>query len=155
MTQEAFIGGAWRNVEFGEIYLNGAWRRLLFAEAYIGGEWERIATYTSPLTVTITPSSTNGSSGDNSPVSVITPNVTATVSGGLGPFTYAWTNVVNGGGTASYAIQPTMATTAFRKDSVPAFTGYFDTLRVTVTDSLGRTGTADIVAEFTNIGGFE
>lgn len=155
MTQEAYIGGAWREVSYGEVYLFGAWRRLLYGEAYIGGNWVNIAAYTSPLTVTITPASTNGSSGDNSPVSVVTPNVTASVSGGLAPYTYAWTNVVNGGGTASSAIQPTMATTAFIKPSVPAATGYTDTLRVTVTDSLGRTGTADISVDFVNVGGFE
>ncbi|WP_372732236.1 hypothetical protein [Novosphingobium sp.] len=155
MTQEAYLGGAWRTIETGEIYLFGAWRRLTYAEAYLDGEWETIATYTSPVSVTISPASTNGSGAFNGPISVLTSPVTATPSGGLGPYTYAWTNIVNGGGTASSAISPTMATTAFIKPSVPAATGYSDTLRCTVTDSLGRTGSADILAEFLNVGGIE
>ena len=82
----------------------------------------------------------------------------ATPAGGFGPYTYAWTLVTNGGGTASVAVNPSNATTSFSKPNVAVGQAFTDTWRVTVTDSTGDTATDDVSVTFSNLstgGGFE
>lgn len=153
MTQEVYLGGAWRTVDTGEVYLFGAWRRLTYAEAYRDGTWVNLATYTSPVSVSVSPDSASGMAASASPTGVGTNRVTATGSGGLPPYSYAWTLQVNDGGTASTATSPSMAGTSFAKANVPDGTIYNDVWRVTVTDSLGSTAFADITATFSNFSG--
>lgn len=157
MTQEAHIGGAWRTVQAGDAYIFGAWRRLLYAEAYIGGNWETIATYTTPMSVSFTPPFAAGSAASGSPVTVVTNTVTGVVTGGLGPFSYAWSLVSSSGGETSTASSPAFASSFFSKPSVASGEVWGDTFRLTVTDSIGSTASGDLAVSFSNngAGGFE
>jgi len=73
-----------------------------------------------------------------------TASTTVTVSGGVSPYTYAWTLV---SGDTLTVNSPTAATTTFTKTGLPPFGGVEATYRCTVTDSTGGTpltATADV-----------
>ena len=138
---EGFIAGAWREFRRAEIYIGGQWRRITRIEGYVGGQWRTLAQFVSPLSVTIVPGYAEGFASPLKPTTqTITTNaVTATPSGGLAPYTYAWT-----GGNA-----PTSATNTFTR-SVPGNSQVTQTYSVTVTDSLGSTAGASVEATFVN-----
>ena len=138
---EIFASGAWRQIQRGEAYIGGAWRRLTRAEAYIGGQWRPVARFVQPLTVTVIPASTAGYFSSRRPTTaaITTGSVTATPTGGLGPYTYAWSS----GNT------PTQATTTFTR-TLAGNTDLSITFTVTVTDSLGATATGSVDAYFLN-----
>jgi hypothetical protein len=137
---EVRCGGAWRTITTGEAFVNGAWRTLRYGEAYIDGAWKQVATFVQPLTLSVSPPSTGANAG-----ATTTPSVTATPSGGLGPFTYSWAKL---SGDAVSANSPSLATTSFTltSGSPPANA----TFRCTVTDALGSTATADVGVLFSN-----
>ena len=134
--------GAWREVTTGRVRVGGAWKTLVRARAYIGGAWKDIATFTLPLTVTPSPSSAVANRIGAG--TATTSAVTATPSGGLSPFTYAWARISGTGGTINSA---TSATTTFSRvmgeDEVAT-----NVFRCTVSDSLGGTATADVTVDF-------
>lgn len=71
---------------------------------------------------------------------VVTNNVTATATGGTGPYTYSWTRV--SGDSAPQVSNATAATVSWSAN-IPRETIYFASWRVTVTDSLLATAIAD------------
>lgn len=84
---------------------------------------------------------TQGSSG-GVPISMTTLTVTATVSGGIGPYTYAWTRI--SGDSAITATAPAASATAFTA-TVAAEETKEATFRVTATDTAtGAVATADV-----------
>lgn len=110
-----------------------------------GSTLRTVATFASAMTVAISPSAVFGFGfGAGSALSTTDP-VTATPTGGLAPYTYAWTRLSGDG----EAMSPTLATTTFR-DDVPEGETTEGTFRVTVTDSAAQTATADVTASFTN-----
>ena len=113
------------------------------------GELRTAAVFAGELSVTANDAQGNPKAG--STADVTTSNSSATVSGGVGPYTYAWTIVSSGGGNASTALSPASASTMFRKTAVPDGAAYVDTWKVTVTDSFGTTATDTISATFQNI----
>lgn len=113
-----------------------------------------VATYSPAMTVSASPSSASGIVSSGSPATVITDTVTMIPTGGTGPYTYAWTNLVNGGGTASSASPANSASAVFVKPAVDPGVAIDDTLRGTVTDALGQTATVDVLASFLNTGDF-
>lgn len=120
------------------------------------GTLRQVAVFADPLTVSA-PAVTGRGTG-LATNTVATPQITATPAGGFGPYTYAWTLVSNGGGTASVAVNPSNATTSFSKQNVAVGQAFTDTWRVTVTDSTGDTATEDVSVTFSNLstgGGFE
>lgn len=138
---EAFVAGAWRQIARGEIYIGGQWRRLTRAEGYIGAQWRSVATFTPTLSVSIEPNYAQGYANPLHPVgqTITTNAVAATPSGGLGPYSYAW----SGGNTPSNAVN---SFTRF----VPADSDITDSASVTVTDALGATASATVDLYFSN-----
>lgn len=139
---EAFIAGAWRTLGRGEILIGGQWKRLTRAEGYIGGEWRTIAAFVPNLSVAVEPFYAEGfvNPPHASPEFVTTNVVTATPSGGLGPYSYYWT-AGNSRSTAS---------TSFTL-YVPGDTEIRDSAIVTVTDALGATASAVVETSFFNL----
>lgn len=150
MTFQVLDAGTLRTISAGQVKVAGVMRPLRFIKAMDGGSLRTVATFIQPLTVSANDAGGNGDGTEGTTVSTTIAS-TATPSGGLGPFTYAWTLIANGGGDASYANTPSAASTTFNKGNVPASQIYADTWRVTVTDSLGSTATADITVTFRNI----
>lgn len=138
---KVFTGGAWRNVTSRRAYVGGAWRRVTRRLAYIGGSWRTVATFYSPLTVTVSPDSAAAFSFSAAPTVLTTNTVTAVPSGGLGPYTYAWT-VTTFAGDLITATSPSIASTAFSQFQGTGNTFGSGQASVLVTDSLGNTATA-------------
>jgi hypothetical protein len=161
-------GGAWRDITACHVYRSGKWRRISVIKAYVGAQWRTVASFTYSTGGVGSGSSSGGSSGGGSsgggttggtttglvatasPSSVVTRGstspvisraVTITPSGGKAPYTYAW----NGG--EANASSPTTATTTF---SVTLSFGsdLSTTATCTVTDSLGRTASAECELTF-------
>lgn len=87
-------------------------------------------------------------------VDMTSPAVTATTTGGTGPYTYLWTRVSGSYGiTCNY---PTSPNTSFSAN-VPRDQGYTTVFQVVATDSLGATDTALVTVtldhETTEMGG--
>jgi hypothetical protein len=134
--------GAWRTVRSGRIRINNAWRQLTRAFVFQNGAWRQSAVFVEPLTLSVSPATANG--GIIVPGTVTTGSVTATPTGGLAPFTYAWARI---SGDPAAANAPTNATTSFSlflNDPVNAEAVF----RCTVTDALGSTAAADVTASF-------
>ncbi len=72
--------------------------------------------------------------------------VTATPSGGTGPFTYAWTRL--SGSASVTATAPTSPSTAFGSGALGVSSARTADWRCTVTDSLAATTSADITTDF-------
>lgn len=138
-------GGAWREIDSGRVYVGGAWKRLVEARAYVGGAWKTVATFTPPLSASVSPSTATATTTGGG--TITTNSVTVTPSGGQAPYTYAWSRIV---GTRSSVTASTSATTAFRctlatEDEVA------DEWRCTVTDNFGSTATVDVLTTFLSI----
>lgn len=153
---EVFDAGSWQQVTRCEVLdTGGVWRNIKRREVLDadGATWRTVAVYAPPFSVTVDPSVVSGAVSSGSPETVFTNAATATPVGGTAPYTYAWTNAVNSGGTAPFANSPSLATTIFHKPNVTPGDGFSDTMRVTATDAFGFTATFDILAEFINTGG--
>jgi hypothetical protein len=86
----------------------------------------------SPLSVSVAPSTVTQTSAS----SPVTSNpATATVTGGIPPYAYAWTTNIT-------VLSPALASTAFRSGTMPASTTETCDALVTVTDATGKTATA-------------
>jgi hypothetical protein len=157
MPIQVRFGGAWRAITGAQVYAGGAWRQLVAAQVYSGGAWRQVANFTPPggggggggsLAVT---TSSNAISGLGAPSSttVTTNSVTATPSGGLAPYTYAWSFVSTDG--QSYTINSNaVATTTVTGSGLPLDTANTCTIHCVVTDSLGTTATtSNVVATLT------
>lgn len=149
MTFRILDAGTLRTISSGQVKVAGVMRPLRFIKVMDGGSLRTVATFVAPLSAST--SDTSGFGNGTEGATVITSTASAVVSGGLAPFTYAWALLTNGGGTASTATAPASATTAFSKSGMPGEAFYQDTWRVTVTDSLGSTATADLTATFVNV----
>jgi hypothetical protein len=135
-------GGAWRPVTSGRVRVNNAWRTLTRAMVYHDGAWRDGAVFTPPLSLAL--NSGSAFAFTVPPGTAVTDPITATPTGGLGPFTYSWTRIAGSVGTAA---TPNSATTTFSQ-----FMGASETVsatfRCTVTDSLGSTATAEVEVTF-------
>lgn len=134
---KAFISSGVRDIARGILQTGGAQRRFTRAIAYIGGANRTVATFLTPLTVSA-PDAYGSRFGATAPGVVASSPTTATPSGGLGPYTYAW-SLLTGSMTIT---NPTSATTRFSR-SLPVYGSASATARVTCTDSLGAVATAD------------
>jgi hypothetical protein len=102
------------------------------------------------LTVTDMPEDVSGYGNSGAPANITTGLVLATPSGGIAPYTYAWTQV----GTTPYTWtinSPAAASTSFTAGTVGAGVSTEAEFKVTVTDSGGQTATATVTA-FANNG---
>lgn len=125
----------------------GSTRRVKSVKVMQGGTLRTVAQFASTLSASVTPSAVVGGAASNFPATVTTQTATATPSGGAAPYTYSWVNV-SGYGSIN---RPTQAGTSFTA-TVPTGT-FHGVFRVTITDAIGQTATADVTASFTNYGG--
>ena len=133
---KAFVGSTWREITSAKAFISGAWRTLTVGKAYKGGAWQSAASFVLPMTLSITPSPANtGGSGY-----FVSKLMTATPTGGLGPFTYSWTVVSSAGATTINS--PTAASTTVSGDVTYGDISF--TLQCTATDSLGSSAVAQV-----------
>lgn len=126
----------WQGLHLG---INRLFRSLRVMD---GGTLRHVGSFIPPLSLSVSPDSASGAAFSGQ---VNTNTVTAVVSGGQAPYSYAWTLVSNTNPGTPFATNPTIATTAFR-----GFVEGEALFRITVTDSLGNTQNAIVSATFTS-----
>lgn len=148
MSGEAYVGGAWRDLTSAKVCIDGInWKTITRGLACVDGtNWVPIANFVPPLSVSISPDA-QGLASSNKPTRVVTNAVTATPTGGKAPFSYVW-SLLSGSPTIT---SPTNASTTFSQVVAPGGSASA-TARVTVTDALGSTATADVSISFENGG---
>lgn len=145
MALKIHDAGTLRTITRGYVKQAGILRTLREIKVMDGGTLRTVAVFADPLTVTASGAYAEGESS-----TLTTDSATASPSGGFAPYTYSWALLTNGGGGASTAATPSMASTTFTKTGVSIGATFTDTWRVTVTDSSGQTATADVSATFYN-----
>lgn len=150
MTLKIRDAGTLRTIKRLTVRIGGVNRRIKTIKGMDGGTLRLLATLADDLAVSA-PSSTTGFGDGTIGDSITTEPVSATVTGGIGPFSYAWVRQSNEG-IASTATAPSKATTSFKKSGNPVGSTRTDVWRVTVTDSTGTTATTDVSAIFSNNG---
>lgn len=138
----ARISGAWKEVPAATVRVDNAWKTARRIEAYIAGAWEEVASFIPSLSLTA-----DSVFGDDTGTTVISTASAAVPSGGLAPYTYAWTMLT---GTAT-ALSPTTALCRFSESGLAAEEMRTSTARCTVTDASGQTATADITIIITRV----
>ncbi len=141
----AFVNGAFEDIESGRVRVGNAWKNLASVRVYAGGAWREGKTFVPPMSLAIAPDDAFGSVSTPVSTTATTNSVTATPTGGLAPYTYAWVRLT-GTGSANSA---TSAATTFSASVGPgdSLSGDF---QCTVTDSAGGTATAAVTAIFVN-----
>lgn len=148
MPLKAYVGGVAKNPASATARVSGATKSVRRIEVYDDGAWHVGHSFIGPVSLSISPGDVSVDGDGSGIANLETPLVTATPSGGLGPFTYAWTRT---GGTTASATSPTAANTSFLKTSVPpGSTFYTANFQCLCTDSLGQTATASCTATFRN-----
>lgn len=130
---KSYAGSAWREIVSGKAFFNNSWRTLTIGKVFKGGAWQQIFSFVPPLSVAVSPTSFSASSrGSN----IASKSLTATPTGGLAPFTYAWT-------VTSTTAPVTLSGASTANVTVSGDVSVVDTITVslscTVTDSLGTT----------------
>lgn len=143
----AHNGGLLREVRRLRLQYQGALRPLRRLSAYRNDQLRPVFTTTAPLTVEASGSPTSGSAFGNGNTAQTDP-VQAIVSGGTGPYTYAWTVASHDSGLTPTATSPTFANTSFRQSGLSPGEVYFATFRCLVTDATGATGMCTASATF-------
>lgn len=154
---DAYVGGRWASPSTAEAYVGGAWRSIQYAEAYIGGAWRTVANFTPPggggggggsLSLSVSPTSI---SRTGTASSITTGAITVTPSGGLAPYTYAWSIVSSDAGPTFSIGSPSYASTPVTASAITVLdTPYNCTIHCVVTDSLGVSATSSsVTATFT------
>lgn len=138
-------GGTWITPTALKIYSGGAWRNIRGIKIYANGAWRDVASFTSPISLAISPTSISKSSVSSV---VTTAAVTATPTGGTSPYSYSWTRL--SGASEITANSPTSASTSFTGDGVPNGVTLTAIFRCTVTDSFGSTASAEITVSVRN-----
>lgn len=99
------------------------------------------------LSVTISPNPASFTTTGNTTVQG---SLTATITGGMAPFTYAWSVVSSTKPTAFTS--PSLSTTLARQTGVVADETGTAELKVEVSDRAGQAANSTVSAEFTNVG---
>lgn len=158
MTLKRWNGTSFTDATTLKRWSGSAWVDITTAKRWSGSAWVDI---TLPggvgAVVSVTTDKASISSvvfGGGLAVDMTSPAVTATTTGGTGPYTYLWTRVSGSYGiTCNY---PTSPNTSFSAN-VPRDQGYTTVFQVVATDSLGATDTALVTVtldhETTEMGG--
>lgn len=137
--------GTWREITRLHVRQAGVWRTLKTLKVMNGGVWRTVGVFADPFSVTVSPlalysSFTRTETGLSPPETLTSDLATAVPAGGLPPYSYSWAHLSGDTFTVSH---PTNAGTYFSH----LFTSYgtrAGTYRITVTDSVGSTATADL-----------
>ena len=151
MTFKRWDGATQVDVATLSRWSGSSWVAATICKRWDGSTWVDI-TLPGGVSANVTPTADHGTVNgyvinNRLATSVTTNAVTVTAVGGTGPYTYAWTRL--SGSTAVDADSPTNATTTFTA-IVPRDGVCTATFRCTVTDSLGSTGTVNVVATLTH-----
>jgi len=145
-----FANGGWRDGARGSVFVNGAWRTVTRVMAYAGGAWKTAVQFAPPLSVSLPTEYDVFVTGN--PIGFGQAFVGATPSGGLAPFSYAW-SIIGGSATPSASLgSPALASTAVNGGAYQSSVEYVQ-LSVTVTDAIGQTATGGTIVIFENIWG--
>jgi hypothetical protein len=146
------LGGAWKDITGAKIFSGGAWRTLTAIKIYEGGAWRDVANFTGgggSITLAISPSPVTKTGRT---ATITTGNVTATPTGGLAPYTYAW---VKQSGDDINITAPSSAVTAFRADGMSVDEVRTAVFRCTCTDALSTTDSEDVTVQITCLEEFD
>lgn len=131
-TAKRWTGSAWVNLTIAKRWTGSAWIDIA---GFDGGGGPPPPPPGSPVVVNVSPGTATSAGGDGEPecpTHFSTP-VTATASGGTGPYTYKWTRM--SGSTQVFPTCDTCATTSFEANI--CFGTRSAVFRVRATDSLG------------------
>lgn len=121
-------GGVWKAVVQPYVRNGGVWKPLVNMFVRSGGVWKLVWT---GFTTSLSPTTLTQSGPSYS--SVTTGTCTVTVTGGVGPFTYAWTIV--SGDPSFTPNSPTSASTTFTGTTTDPGVPTFATYKCVVTDT--------------------
>lgn len=151
MALKRWDGAAYVDLTTLKRWDGAAWVDLTIAKRWDGAAWQDLAGFGgggSGFSVTVSPGAAVGLLFTPEPASlfqtVTTSNVTASAAGGTGPYTYSWTYV--SGSSAHIPSNPSGATTNWSATQ-PKNSTRQSVWRVTATDSLSATATADVAVE--------
>lgn len=148
MPLKVVVGTAEKEAVSADVYVGTAKKRVTRIECYDGSAWKLVQSFAPPISLFVTPS-VSGTGNSPFPTSITSATAYATVSGGKGPFTYAWARTA---GSTLNVLNPTNASTAFRGSVGPGDVATA-TYRCTVTDSLGQTSHSSVSIILTNTSG--
>lgn len=143
MPLKAVVGGVEKDAARAELTVGNAQKRVTRIEAWNGSAWKTVQAFVLPMSVAQSPSGTIVTDKIFDLELVISQSVTAVVSGGLAPFTYAWTILSSIGPATPTVSTPAKATTTFRVTMDPG-DNVFGTARCTAADSLGTAVSVDV-----------
>lgn len=149
MPLKAVVGTAEKEAVRAEITIANVKKRVARIEAWNGSAWKLVQSFAPPISLSMVPSSAAGSRNMAAIVVITTNSVTATVSGGAGPYSYNWVQI---GGPAATIYTPSNATTNFGMALGPGDSEQAE-FRCTVTDTNDLTAQATVTATFTNTSG--
>jgi len=145
MPLKVIVGTATKDAARLEAYPATTAKRATRIEAWNGSAWKLVQSFAPTMSLSVTPS-VSGESYSPSGGIIVSDAAFATPSGGVGPFTYAWTRVSGATLTVS---TPNLASTSFQAN-VPASATRNAVYRCTATDSLGTTAFADTAVTLSN-----
>lgn len=124
----------WQGLHLGVVRL---FRTLRVMDA---SELRYVGSFIPPISLSVAPGEAFGGAFGGQ---VTTNTVTASVSGGQSPYSYAWSLISNNNPGTPFATNPANATSAFS-----GLVGGDAVFRVTATDALGSVTSADIFVNF-------
>lgn len=149
MTIQVRKGGAWREITGAKVYANSAWRTVVAIRVYKGGAWRLVGNYTPPpggtgseFSLTAGPATDFVSARAGT---ITSDSIAATPSGGLAPYTYAW-SYVSGYASITFSNSGAAVTTVTASSVQPPGTSETSVIHCVCTDSLGITATSNNVS---------
>lgn len=145
------VGGVNQTIDRGLVQIGGSPRSLTSMLAHIGGTTYTVATFVQPLSLDIDPDAASAfierTDGSPSSQNATTNSVTATPTGGRGPFTYVWTQLSGDSFTIN---NPNSATTTFTASLLPD-DSKSGVAQCEVTDVFGTISTDTVPVSFDSI----
>ena len=146
MPLSVVVAGIEKTVSSASLIVAGVAKTVRRVEAWNGSAWKVVKNFAPAFSASVSVPEVYGVSTAPGGGFVTTNSVTVTPSGGLAPYTYAWSLV---SGASATAQSPTFATTTFRANVGPS-DSVVSTFACLVTDSLGQNSAPTVFATFSN-----